>query len=583
MRTLHLAFRLHRPYVLREKEKEKGLFDGEKEFREANTTEYQPLFALLERNTQRFKSLRVSLVVTGPWLDQAEKFDPGLVQRLRDLVKTGQVEIIAEPYGHSLAAFYDVNEFVAQVGKFLQRAQILLGVECRAFCMPELIYNDKIARWAAERGFVAVLAGSADKALGWRSANYVYKVTAANERAVGVLFQQTALSRAVRKAEKRATIEVVVDDEASMNESQDEADGGEPMAQETVVANAAEFARAFGDATAKKKQLSEMERAPKAKVRQIYSAVKFQKELELACLRGSLINLYLDSGIFRAYREQKIVGFFDELFANWLKSPSNRFSTATEVVETLEMRPCMAVKTTVDWRTTNDDKNDDGKKENGLTRTKDVHYGPPEWLRAPEQVKIEQELYAMRVGAYQGNTDLKADFARLTNVDFVMGMSDAVPALIGSEEFQECNVEQEEGFKEAVENVRARIPILKLAATANEAKAGASEDESVQAHGAFLPEEDHSVPVHRVKKAPRAALPEDEEAAEMDEWQQIMSNAADDAEAELQVMVQRSSRKRPERQLDDVEEAEVVEYTDEEAENKTTKTTRRFLKKLVIE
>jgi alpha-amylase len=47
--------------------------------------------------------------ITGTVLEQLEKWSPEALQSFKDLVCTGQVEIVGETYHHSLAFFYSVR------------------------------------------------------------------------------------------------------------------------------------------------------------------------------------------------------------------------------------------------------------------------------------------------------------------------------------------------------------------------------------------------------------------------------------------------------------------------------------------
>lgn len=578
MRALHLFFQLHRPYEIKTPENfDQGYFGGEAEFREIEQSEYQPFFALLERNMQRHAKLKLSLAVSGPWLEQAEKWSPLLLRRLRKLVETGRVEILAQPYYHSLAAFYDKTEFAAQVELFQKKAKSLLGADCQGLCLPELIYHDKIAKWAEEKGFQVVMAGEADRILGWRSANYVYEASGCEK--VKILFQNSALSRAVRLGEQLVMVEGRR--ELALDEAENEGQTPtEVTSAEQAKLTAAEFVRGMSGAKATKTPKTIKNLPPETLVpdgKWSFSAQKLQKELELACLRGNLLSLCLDTGIFRVYREQGVVALFDELFANWLKGAGNRLVTASELAMLQPPRAAVSVKTTINWR---------GEREQpskaGLVAAKEVRYCPPDWLRSAEQVQMQRELYGLRTTVL-GSSDeqLKADFGRLTSMDYLLLFKTTAPAVVGAEiaPFQATTLEN---FQAALANFRGRLPILKLPEKAAEGESA----EPAAKPTAAPADEDHTVVVHRVKRATQPSVPVEEPAPvdpdklEMDEWQDVVSDAADDAEAELQIMMQRMSRAKEEAstvELDQLAEAEVVVPEVKE----TTK--KRKKKRIVLE
>ena len=174
MRILHLYFQLHLPYQLNlTGEHKMDLFHDAAAFANANETEYQPFFALLERNSQKFSNFKISLGISGQWFEQAEKHDPGLIQRLKKLINLGHVQIIALPFDYSLAWFYDQDEFEAQIKLFNHRIRDYFGLECSVFAMPELIYNDKIAIWAEKAGYSGMIIGDAESVLDWRTPNRI--------------------------------------------------------------------------------------------------------------------------------------------------------------------------------------------------------------------------------------------------------------------------------------------------------------------------------------------------------------------------------------------------------------------------
>ena len=61
---------------------------------------YRPMLDALEKNLQKFPGFKVSLSITGTWLEQAEEWAPELIEQIRRMVKTGRVEIVSETYYH---------------------------------------------------------------------------------------------------------------------------------------------------------------------------------------------------------------------------------------------------------------------------------------------------------------------------------------------------------------------------------------------------------------------------------------------------------------------------------------------------
>ena len=138
---------------------------------------YRPMNALLEKLLADHPEFKVSLSITGTFIEQAELWAPDVLDSFKRLVATGRVEIVAETYYHSLAFFYSRSEFERQVEIHRQKIRELFGVETSVFRNTELAYNDELAKWADGYGFKGILAEGWDPILEWRSPNYVYRPT----------------------------------------------------------------------------------------------------------------------------------------------------------------------------------------------------------------------------------------------------------------------------------------------------------------------------------------------------------------------------------------------------------------------
>lgn len=152
---------------------------------------YRPMNGLLEKLLYKHPEFKISLSITGTFIEQCEQWAPDVLASFQRLVRTGQVEIVAETYYHSLAFFYSLEEFERQVALHEQKIQTLFGVKPTAFRNTELAYNDQLAEWAANRGYRAILAEGWDKVLGWRSPNYLYQPTG---QKLGLLLKNYRLS-----------------------------------------------------------------------------------------------------------------------------------------------------------------------------------------------------------------------------------------------------------------------------------------------------------------------------------------------------------------------------------------------------
>ena len=617
MRALHLFFQLHQPYSLKAPEGgEHEYFGGGADFREANQKYYQPFFALLERNAQRYVGLKVSLLVSGSWLDQAELYEPELVRRLQKLVDLKQVELVAAPYYHSLSAFYDKDEFNEQVALARQKFEGKFSTHLSVLVAPRLMYHDRLAKWAEKAGFRGALAGDAAGVLDFRSAGRVYEAAGCED--FRVLFENGRLSQALVQGEDLvlAAQAVKAEDfsEVSSSVVSEETEGSRTIGARKRGATAAEFVRGRAGVSHSTEAVSRRSVGGAGAVgssgleKKVYSAKKLQKELDMACLRGNLVSLCLDARMFGEQRDKGVVACFDEFFANWLKVPGNKFLTASEVFEAEAFKPTaeISVKTTVRSRGMLGDLGiqENGAVGAGLAKVEEVQFTLPEGFRA----ETEDKLYGLRARVLKTkNEDLKRDFQKLTTMDYVFGKfrEDFGKVL---EDF-EARVDdllpkpkqlraENAGADDVDEAESAGAANLTASRTAEELK-GVTGDEEPE------PENDYTVKVHRILKtasaeqAKRQARPEDfelesgeleedlevddgfdgldeeldefdvvedvddaDEAEVDDEMDEVvdMSDAFDEAEAELQVIAQRMKRSKQEseRELEALMEAEVV-------------------------
>lgn len=136
---------------------------------------YYPTNERLMRMIQDNPGFKVSLSITGTILEQMEHYAPDVLKSFKDLVATGNVEIVGETYHHSLAFFYDREEFESQVRMHRETVERIFGQTPTSFRNTELCYNNDLAYWADQAGYKAVISEGWDPVLGWRSPNFLYR------------------------------------------------------------------------------------------------------------------------------------------------------------------------------------------------------------------------------------------------------------------------------------------------------------------------------------------------------------------------------------------------------------------------
>lgn len=258
---------------------------------------YRPMNALLKRLLDRHPDFKLSLSITGTFIEQAETWTPDVLDDFRDLVGTGRVEIVAETYYHSLAFFYSRDEFERQVEQHRNKIRELFGVEMTAFRNTELAYNDQLADWADKAGFQAILSEGWDPVLDWRSPNYVYRP--AGTENIRLLMKNYRLS----------------DDVAFR----------------------------FGN---------------KEWVDYPLDANKYRQWMDAAFGGDApIVNLFMDYETFgeHQWEDTGIFNFMEHFVARWLETEGNTFYTVTEAARSQEPRGEISMPHTVTWADTERD------------------------------------------------------------------------------------------------------------------------------------------------------------------------------------------------------------------------------------
>ena len=205
MPDVSLVFKIHQPFRLRKYDIDyfgKGFgeryFDhGHNKFIFNRVAEkcYWPatkmLLHLIDATRHEKKKFRVAFAISGLWIEQAEKFQPDLIELFRQFPKN-LTEFIGETYYHSLSGLYpDKSEFAEQIRMQAGATHSIFGQKPRILTNTELIFNNSIAGIAAELGFEGIFTEGAPHVLDWRSPNFLYKPPAAD---IPILLRNRALT-----------------------------------------------------------------------------------------------------------------------------------------------------------------------------------------------------------------------------------------------------------------------------------------------------------------------------------------------------------------------------------------------------
>jgi len=183
MTSICMYFQVHQPHRL----DKYSFFDvgsGKSYFNDARNKEifervarkcYYPTNETLKRLIRETDgAFKASFSITGIFIEQCLKYDPGVLESFQQLVDTGCVDILDETYYHSLAYLISKDEFKAQVKEHRKAIKEHFGYKPTVFRNTEAMYNNELAMNVEAMGYKGILAEGWDHHLGWRSPNYVY-------------------------------------------------------------------------------------------------------------------------------------------------------------------------------------------------------------------------------------------------------------------------------------------------------------------------------------------------------------------------------------------------------------------------
>ncbi|HTW76181.1 MAG TPA: glycoside hydrolase family 57 protein [Thermoplasmata archaeon] len=153
---------------------------------------YRPALDRILSNLEHDTRFRLSLSITGTFVEQARLAAPDVLDRLRAVVRTGRVALLAETYYHSLAFLVPPPELADEVEMHREMLRQEFGVEPKVLRMTELAYSDDLARFAEAERFHGMLAEGWEGVL--RGEPPTYRYCAAPAPTVMLLLRHYPLS-----------------------------------------------------------------------------------------------------------------------------------------------------------------------------------------------------------------------------------------------------------------------------------------------------------------------------------------------------------------------------------------------------
>lgn len=184
MASICIYFQVHQPYRLRhytvfDVGNNSQYFDHKKNravLEKVADKCYRPATQKLLELLKRHPDFKVSFSLSGVLVEQLEAWAPDVIDLFREMAATGRMEFLSETYYHSLSFLYSKEEFWNHVNLHREKIKKTFGVEpVKVFRNTELVFTNELAMELEKKGYKGVLAEGADRVLGWRSPNYLYR------------------------------------------------------------------------------------------------------------------------------------------------------------------------------------------------------------------------------------------------------------------------------------------------------------------------------------------------------------------------------------------------------------------------
>jgi len=180
---VHQPFRINRNYRAEYSKGRKNLFDiyfsnswNKEVFKKVAEKCYFPATQIIIDRIDELREFKVSYSFSGVLIEQCQIWGPDLLELFKELASKKNVELLCQTYYHSLAGlFRKKDEFIEQINMHRNLMKDISKKNPSVFENTEFLYNNSIAKVAEDLEFKAIFTEGAEKILGWRSPNFVYK------------------------------------------------------------------------------------------------------------------------------------------------------------------------------------------------------------------------------------------------------------------------------------------------------------------------------------------------------------------------------------------------------------------------
>ncbi len=130
--------------------------------------------------TLRDEGMKVSISVSGVLLEMLNKYRSDIIDTLRELVRSKLVELVCEPYHHSLAMFVDEETLISELSEQIKLLERIFSFRPRVAFNTEALYHDDLAPVLRKLGFEACVTEWTRDVMAWREPTYMYMASKAD-------------------------------------------------------------------------------------------------------------------------------------------------------------------------------------------------------------------------------------------------------------------------------------------------------------------------------------------------------------------------------------------------------------------
>ncbi|MGP3667662.1 MAG: polysaccharide deacetylase family protein [Candidatus Bathyarchaeota archaeon] len=141
---------------------------------------YLPSNNILLEEIEKFKGenkkVKVFFSLSGVFLEQCTRWAEHVLESFKQLILTGCVELISQPYYNSLCSLWpEKDEFIEQVRIYEKKIREIFNLNLNVFKNTELIYNNEIAKLVDSLGYKGIIIEGVERIIKPHLPNNLFK------------------------------------------------------------------------------------------------------------------------------------------------------------------------------------------------------------------------------------------------------------------------------------------------------------------------------------------------------------------------------------------------------------------------